>query len=88
MKENETGLIVVNIDELAQRWQIPVERVQYFITDCGMDMNAPEKWAAANSDIILREKQAAFEANLFPIQSRGEKSESIPLPTAISANVS
>ncbi len=58
--------MVVNLDELAQRWEIPVERVKYLITDCGMDMTAPEKWAAHHSEIVLKEKQEAFEDSLFP----------------------
>ena len=67
MKENE--LVVVNISELAQRWQIPVERVQYLIVDCGMDMSQPENWAADNWETLMREKRAAFDhdlAEMFP----------------------
>lgn len=75
MNENERGLTVVNLDELAQRWQIPVERVKYLIVDCGMDMEAPEKWAAANSEIVLREKQKAFDESLFPQHLRREPAE-------------
>lgn len=68
MKEKE--IFVVNIDELAQRWQIPVERVKYLIVECGMDMSAPEQWAAAHSEIVLKEKQEAFDNSLFPERFR------------------
>jgi len=63
MREN---LVVVDLDELAQRWEIPLERIQYLITDCGMNMTAPELWAAKHSEIVLNEKQIAFEDSLFP----------------------
>ena len=48
-------LVVVNLDEIAARWQIPVERLVYFITFCGMPVEdeARGKWFAENSELIL-----------------------------------
>jgi len=71
-------LIVVNIDELASRWLIPVERVIYLITDCGMDMQQPEKWAAQHWDLIMEEKRKAFDDLLFPRKFRPEATVSSP----------
>ena len=68
-------LVVVNIEELSSRWQIPVERVIYLITDCGMDMRRPEKWAAQHWDLLMAEKQKAFEDRLFPKRFRPESVE-------------
>lgn len=70
-------LVVVNLDEIAARWQIPVERVKYFITDCGMPVGdeARGKWFAENSELVLQEKQKAFNALLFPRPLRPEPTE-------------
>ena len=68
-------LLVVNIHEFAARWQIPVERVIYLITDCGMDMRRPEKWAVQHWDVFMAEKQKAYEDSLFPGKFRPEASE-------------
>lgn len=70
MKEK---LVVVDLDELGRRWQIPVDRIKYLIVECGMDMTAPEKWAAENSEIVLKEKQKAFDEGLFPEKFRAEE---------------
>lgn len=65
-------MIVVNLDEIAARWQIPVERIKYFITDLNMPVDDAGRgqWFAEHSNLILKEKQQAFEANLFPAQVR------------------
>lgn len=68
-------LIVTSLDEIASLWQIPVDRVKYFITDGGMDPMKPEKWAAENWEVFIKEKQAAFEASLFPGHLRPESTE-------------
>lgn len=68
-------LSVIDLDELAARWQIPVEKVIYFITDCGMDPTAPEEWVPDHWDLWIAEKQAAFEALLFPREFRIEPTE-------------
>ena len=64
----ERELVVVNLDEIAARWQIPVERVKYFITDCGMPVEDEERgrWFAEHTDLIMEEKRKAFDALLFP----------------------
>jgi hypothetical protein len=73
----ERGLIIVNLDEIAARWQIPVERIKYFITDCGMPVEEKERgrWFAKHTDLIMEEKQKAFDASLFPRKLRPEPTE-------------
>ena len=66
----ERGLVVANLDEISRRWQIPVERVKYFITDCGLDPNKSAKWVAEHKDFFLGEKQKAFEDKVFPERFR------------------
>jgi hypothetical protein len=68
----ERGLVVVDISELAKRWQIPVERVKYFIADCGMNPAQPEKWGVEHWEILMQEKQKAFDDSLFPEKLRPE----------------
>lgn len=65
-------LLVVNLDEIASRWQIPVDRIMHFIVECGMPMDdeGRGKWFAEHSDLVLKEKQEAFEAALFPQKFR------------------
>ncbi len=72
-------LQIANLDEIAARWQIPVERVKHFISELGMPVDDARRgmWFAQHSDLILQEKQAAFEADLFPDRFR--------TPTATSA---
>lgn len=74
---NERGLIIVNLDEIAARWQIPVERIKFFITDCGMPVEEKERgrWIAEHTDLIMEEKRKAFEASLFPGKLRPEPTE-------------
>ncbi len=69
-------LRVVNLDEIAYRWQIPVERVKYFITDCGMDPRKSAQWVEDHKDLFLEEKRIAFEDSLFPRHLRPEPAES------------
>lgn len=71
----DNGLIVVDLDEIATRWQLPVERVIYFISEMGMDPAQPEEWVVDNWDIWISEKQEAFEALLFPRELRIEPAE-------------
>lgn len=71
----ERKLFTCNLDEIASRWQIPVARVKFFITDLDMDPTKPEKWAAAHWDIFISEKQKAFEDSLFPRHLRPEPSK-------------
>lgn len=72
----ERGLIVVSLNEIAERWQVPVSVIQYFITDCGMPVEEKERgrWFAEHTDLILEEKRKVFESNLFPkeIQKEGD----------------
>ena len=68
-------LVVISLDEIASRWQIPVERIIYFITNCGMNPAEPEKWGVENWDLLIKEKQEAFEDSLFPRELRLEPSE-------------
>ncbi len=72
----ERGLIVVSLNEIAERWQVPVSVIQYFITDCGMPVEEKERgrWFAEHTDLILEEKRKTFEVNLFPkeIQKEGD----------------
>jgi hypothetical protein len=74
MKER---LVAINLDEIASRWQIPVERVKYFIADCGMPVEEKGRgqWFAEHTDLILEEKQKAFDASLFPGKLRLETPE-------------
>jgi hypothetical protein len=74
-------LVVVNLDELASRWQIPVERVMYFITDCAMPMDdeGQGKWFSDNWELVIAEKQKAFDASLFPEKFRQDQLEQLPL---------
>jgi hypothetical protein len=78
----ERGLIVVDLEEISRRWQIPVERIKYFITDCGMPLTDKERgqWFSDHADLILQEKQKVFEDDLFPERFRS--------PTATSAKTS
>ena len=62
----EKGLVLVNLDELADRWQIPVTVVKGFIVDHGMNPACYEDWVATNWELFIAEKQKAFEASLFP----------------------
>lgn len=73
----ERELIVVNLSEIAARWQIPVERIQYFITDLDMPVEEEErgKWFAEHTDLVLEEKQKAFDASVFPGHLRPEPTE-------------
>ena len=71
----ERGLFVSNIDELAQRWQIPVERVQFYITDMGMDPAKPEDWGVKHWDFLMQEQQKYFDESLFPRHLRPEPTE-------------
>jgi hypothetical protein len=75
MEENGFSLVVVDISEIARRWQIPVERIQYFITDCGLDPVKPEDWVPEHWDLWISEKQKAFEDLLFPWPRRSELAE-------------
>jgi hypothetical protein len=76
----ERGLIVVSLNEIAERWQVPVSVIQYFITDCGMPVEEKERgrWFAEHTDLILEEKRKAFEKVLFPEHLRREHTENIP----------
>jgi hypothetical protein len=67
-------LVVINLDEIAARWQIPVARVMYLIAELDMPVDDAGRgeWFADHSDLILKEKQDAFEASLFPRHSRPE----------------
>jgi hypothetical protein len=71
----EKGLLVVNLDELASRWQVPIERIMYFVTDCGLDPTCPEDWVPEHWDLFIEEKQKAFEDLLFPWPTRPEFAE-------------
>ncbi len=68
----ERKMVVVSLDEIASRWQIPVERIQYFITELGMPLTDTERgrWFSDHADLILQEKQKAFEDLLFPRRFR------------------
>ena len=69
-------LVVVNLNDIAHRWEIPVERIQYFIVECGLLVNLPEEeWFASHSELILKEKQAYVESLLFPRKLRPEPSK-------------
>ena len=62
---------MVNLDEIADRWQLPIAVIMYFITDLNMDPVCPEMFFVYNSDIILKEKQKVFEQKLFgPVLSK------------------
>ncbi len=63
-------LRVVDLDELAARWQIPVEVVKTFIVDYGMNPTHPEDWVPDHWDLWISEKQKAFEASVFPARFR------------------
>ncbi len=70
-------MLVVNMDEIASRWQIPVERIQYFVAELGMPLTDTERgrWFSDHADLILQEKQKAFEDLLFPGHLRPEPAE-------------
>ncbi len=70
-------LRVVNLDEIAARWQIPVAVLQSFITDYGLNPARPGKWVSEHWDLLIQEKQKAFDDALFPERFR--------FPTATSA---
>ncbi len=61
---------MVDLDELAARWQIPVEVVKTFIVDYGMNPIHPEDWVPDHWDLWISEKQKAFEASVFPARFR------------------
>lgn len=64
-------LVVVSLDEIADRWQIPIAVIKLFITDHDMNPVCPEEWFVNNSILILQEKQKVFEERLFrPILSK------------------
>lgn len=68
MEREFKPLVVVNIDEIANRWQLPVDRIKYFITDCDMNPAVPEKWGVKNWDFLTQEMKkfgpiAQMEAN-------------------------
>lgn len=67
--------MVINLDEMAERWQIPIERVKFFITDCGMDPVRSAEWVEKNKDFFLAEKSKAFDDSLFPRPFRPEPAE-------------
>jgi hypothetical protein len=74
----ETGrLLVVSLDEIAKRWEIPVPVIVHFIVDCDMPMEEEKRseWFSSHSDLILEEKQKAFENLLFPRELRPEPSK-------------
>jgi len=73
-------LRVVNLDEIAARWQVSVAVIQCFITDYGLNPARPGKWVPDHWDLLIQEKQKAFEENLFPEKFRS--------PTAISVKTS
>lgn len=65
------GLVIVNIDGIADLWQIPVTVIKSFITDYELNPVCPEEWFVKHPDIILKEKRKAFEAKLFgPVFSK------------------
>jgi hypothetical protein len=70
-------LLVVSLDDIAQRWEIPVPVIMHFIVDCNMPMEEETRseWFDSHSDLILQEKQKAFEALLFPRPLRPEPSK-------------
>jgi len=74
----ERKLLVVNIDEIADQWQIPVEMIIHFIVDLKMPMEdeAINRWFADHSELILEEKQKAFDDLLFPREFRPEPAKS------------
>jgi hypothetical protein len=72
------GITLVNLDEIAERWQVPVERIKYFITDCDLpveDDEARGEWFAENSELILEEKRTHHESLIFPRELRPEATE-------------
>jgi hypothetical protein len=73
----ERTIIVIDLDGIAQRWQISLERVKYFITDCQMDPAKPGEWAGKleNWNLLIKEKQQAFDTSLFPGHLRPESSK-------------
>lgn len=77
-------LVVVNLNDIAHRWEIPVERIQYFIVECGLLVNLPEEeWFASHSELILKEKQAYVELLLFPRKLRPEPSKTPAWPSLL-----
>ena len=74
----ERKLLVVNIDEIAAQWQIPVDTIIHFIVDLEMplDDEALNRWFADHSELILEEKQKAFDDLLFPRELRPEPAKS------------
>jgi hypothetical protein len=70
-------LLVVNLNELAKKWEIPVPVIVHFIVDCDMPMEEEQRseWFSSHSDLILEEKQKAFENLLFPRKFRPEPSK-------------
>jgi hypothetical protein len=69
----ERKLLVVNIDEIAAQWQIPVDTIIHFIVDLEMPLEdqALDRWFADHSELILKEKQNAFDNLLFPRELSG-----------------
>jgi hypothetical protein len=83
-KEN---LVVVNLDEIASRWQIPIDRIKYFITDLGMDPVHASDWVVDNWRIWLVEKQVSFDDVLFPLELRPKLAEPAPTQISLSSHV-
>lgn len=56
---------------------LPMERVVYLKTECGMLVSEPEfsTWFVENAALVLAEKKAYFEASLFPRKFRPEPAE-------------
>jgi hypothetical protein len=70
-------LIVVDLNAIAERWELPISVIQHFIVDCDMPVEEEKRgeWFDLNSDLVLEEKRKYFEDLLFPRELRPEPSE-------------
>lgn len=70
-------LNVIDLDEIAERWELPIAVIQHFIIDCDMPVEEGKRgeWFDLNSDLILEEKRKHFEDLLFPRELRPEPSK-------------
>ena len=76
----EREVAVVNLDEIATHWQIPVEVVKTFIVEYGLNPLNPGAWAGEleHWNLLIAAKQQAFEESLFPRPTRPEPAKTSP----------
>jgi hypothetical protein len=70
--------IILTDEEIVSRITgLPVERIEYLKTECGMPVSDPEfsEWAVDNYETLFEEQKRHFEQLLFPQSVRPELTE-------------